>query len=34
VPSIIKAVHAEATVGEICDALASVWGRATNSARV
>lgn len=32
VPSIINAVHAEATVGEICSALASVWGRAESSA--
>lgn len=32
VPSIIAAVHAEATVGEICSALASVWGRASSSA--
>jgi methylmalonyl-CoA mutase N-terminal domain/subunit len=29
VPSIIDAVHAHATVGEICTALASVWGRAS-----
>jgi methylmalonyl-CoA mutase N-terminal domain/subunit len=29
---IIAAVHAEATVGEICDALAAVWGRASSSA--
>jgi methylmalonyl-CoA mutase N-terminal domain/subunit len=28
VPAIIAAVHAEATVGEICSALALAWGRA------
>jgi methylmalonyl-CoA mutase, N-terminal domain len=32
VPSIIAAVHAQATVGEICSALASVWGRASTGA--
>jgi methylmalonyl-CoA mutase N-terminal domain/subunit len=32
VPAIVEAVHAEATVGEICDALASVWGRASTAA--
>jgi methylmalonyl-CoA mutase N-terminal domain/subunit len=32
VPTIIAAVHAHATVGEICSALASVWGRATTGA--
>jgi methylmalonyl-CoA mutase N-terminal domain/subunit len=31
VPSILTAVHAHATVGEICDALASVWGRAATA---
>jgi methylmalonyl-CoA mutase N-terminal domain/subunit len=30
VPAIIAAVHAEATVGEICSALAMVWGRASS----
>jgi methylmalonyl-CoA mutase N-terminal domain/subunit len=28
IPPILAAVHAQATVGEICSALASVWGRA------
>ena len=32
IPSIIGAVHAQATVGEICAALASVWGRAQTAA--
>jgi methylmalonyl-CoA mutase, N-terminal domain len=32
VPAVVEAVHAEATVGEICDALASVWGRASTAA--
>jgi methylmalonyl-CoA mutase N-terminal domain/subunit len=32
-PMIIAAVHAEATVGEICASLASVWGRATTGAK-
>jgi methylmalonyl-CoA mutase N-terminal domain/subunit len=32
VPSIIAAVHAQSTVGEICSALASVWGRASTGA--
>jgi methylmalonyl-CoA mutase N-terminal domain/subunit len=32
IPSIIAAVHARATVGEICAALASVWGRAQTAA--
>jgi methylmalonyl-CoA mutase N-terminal domain/subunit len=31
-PSIIAAVHSQATVGEICSALAAVWGRATTGA--
>jgi methylmalonyl-CoA mutase N-terminal domain/subunit len=31
-PTIIRAVHAQATVGEICSALASVWGRASTGA--
>jgi methylmalonyl-CoA mutase, N-terminal domain len=34
VPAIIAAVHAQATVGEICSALSSVWGRASSSAVV
>ena len=34
VPAIIAAVHAQATIGEICSALSSVWGRASSSAVV
>ena len=33
VPSIIAAVRSQATVGEICAALATVWGRASNRSR-
>jgi hypothetical protein len=27
-PAILKAVHAKASLGEICEALASIWGYA------
>jgi len=32
IPSILAAIHAEATIGEICSALASVWGYADSRA--
>jgi methylmalonyl-CoA mutase N-terminal domain/subunit len=28
IPAILKAVHAKASLGEICEALASIWGYA------
>jgi methylmalonyl-CoA mutase N-terminal domain/subunit len=34
IPAMLQAVQAEATLGEICDALRDVWGTYTEPARI